>query len=241
MSFVVAIIQSWMHLGGIINAYTTPRFAADSLKSAFLASALLALFTMIFFGIACLVDKRVDQKIQGNPQLNPEIYFPQEEETERLNETEMNTSLEIEQDKEKNNNSHPKESFWQTIKNFPRGFWFIAFAGGIAFSSILSFMIIAPSYTIKKGYVSGNLKTETKSSGEIVSLFRISAAIFSPIFGYFIDKAGNRSLFLLTGCLTACVSHLLAIFIHPILTCLVFGISFAVISTAIWPTIFVII
>lgn len=37
------------------------------------------------------------------------------------------------------------------------------------------------------------------------------------------------------------ISHLLAIFIHPLLTCVVFGIAFAVVSTALWPTILVII
>jgi len=122
------------------------------------------------------------------------------------------------------------------MKKFPIMFWYLCIGTALAQSSILSFNVIGVSYITDKWYANEpNIYKATKDSGEIFSAFRISSFIFSPIIGYIVDRVGHRPMFFILGCLITMLAHIVVIFIHPVIPCILFGLALTLLYTACWP------
>lgn len=131
-----------------------------------------------------------------------------------------------------------KHNYLQQVLQFPRAYWFVLAGGATALSTIQSFLIIGPSYLIDKGYLADDLKAASVESSATVSLFRITAAVTLPFFGYLIDYTNKRYLWLFAGVTLSFANHLLVIFIHPIPCCVIYGCCYAMVATTLWPSIY---
>lgn len=133
------------------------------------------------------------------------------------------------------------KAYARNIKTFPTIYWFLGIAGAITLPSILSFVMISTSYITDKQNAHMNVATATMLSAQTSSIFRITAAISSPFLGFTIDKLGRRALFMTAGVVGTLFSHILIIFVNPVLCCILFGLSYALTSATVWPSIYVIV
>ncbi len=74
-------------------------------------------------------------------------------------------------------------------------------------------------------------------AGAVNSILFISSAVGSPVFGFLIDRIGANLTWVTTGVALTGVCHILFTFtpITPIFTMIVFGISYSILASSLWP------
>jgi len=206
---------------------------------------ILCIFNSVLILVACIIDKIVEVKnkrIQAELERRVGLIEEEQEETSFLDQPD---TAELASGLEPNIEAPSKweaiKIYFKNINKFPSIYWFVTFAGAVTLPTILSFMMISTSYIIKKMGGDTPPSTLAVKSASIASLFRITAAVSSPFLGYTIDKVGNRAVFLLVGATLSFVNHILAVFMPPIICCILFGLSYALIATTMWPSVYVIV
>ncbi len=82
-----------------------------------------------------------------------------------------------------------------------------------------------------------NLKYTLSNIIFAISLFFLVTTVFSPIFGYIVDKTGRNTLWVVISAVIAILSHfmLLFTFINSFLPVITLAISLAILATSLWP------
>jgi MFS family permease len=76
-------------------------------------------------------------------------------------------------------------------------------------------------------------------SGKIAAILSIGTFVFTPIFGFLVDRYGKSASLMILGSVMLVVIHLTFAFtnIHPSIPLLFLGIAFALVPAAMWPSI----
>ena len=117
------------------------------------------------------------------------------------------------------------------LKN--RSFILIALLCVTFYSAVFPFQSFSPDFFLNKFGVS------LQESGQIASLLALGTMIFTPIFGWFVDKKGYSASLMIYGSLLLILVHLTFSLtsINPIFPMIVLGIAFSLVPAAMWPSV----
>lgn len=113
---------------------------------------------------------------------------------------------------------------------FTRQFWVLVCYSCCIYSAILPFNNIAAEF-----FVQARGATHQAAGNALAMLFLFSA-IFTPVFGYFVDYVGNRTHFLLAAAFVLVISHSLLFHLPPPVVCMLIGGVYMVFAGVVWPT-----
>ena len=113
-----------------------------------------------------------------------------------------------------------------------RTFIYIALLCVTFYSAVFPFMAFAPDFFFHKFGMS------YEQSGQIASLLPLGTLIFTPFFGFIIDKYGRAATAMIFGSTVLLVVYTGFIFtnIYPYVPMILLGISFSLIPAAMWPS-----
>lgn len=123
---------------------------------------------------------------------------------------------------------HLREAF-----TFDSSFWFITLLCVTFYSAVFPFQAYAPDLLIQKfGY-------SAVKAGFVASMLIFGTMIFTPIFGWFVDKYGKRGTLMIYGSLLLIPCHLALGLTHipPIIPIFIVGISLSLVPAALWAAI----
>lgn len=111
-------------------------------------------------------------------------------------------------------------------------FLYIALLCLTFYSAVFPFNAFAPDLLFHKFGMS------YKESGDISSYMPLGTMLFTPIFGYLIDRKGKAATAMIFGSLTLVIVHLIFTFtyINPIIPMVMLGIAFSLVPAAMWPS-----
>ncbi len=111
-------------------------------------------------------------------------------------------------------------------------FIYIALLCVTFYSAVFPFMAFAPDFFFHKFGMS------YEKSGQIASLLPLGTLLFTPLFGFLIDKYGKAATAMIFGSLVLTMVHLSFAFtdIYPYVPMVLLGISFSLIPAAMWPS-----
>ena len=100
------------------------------------------------------------------------------------------------------------------------------------YSAVFPFMAFAPDFFYHKFSMS------YEKSGQIASLLPLGTLIFTPIFGFLIDRKGKAATAMIFGAFILVVIHSTFAFtdFQPYVPMILLGISFSLVPAAMWPT-----
>jgi len=119
------------------------------------------------------------------------------------------------------------------IFQFKPSFWFISLLCMTFYSAFFPFTAFSTIFLQTKfGY-------SAVKGGFFTSLIITGTMIFSPIFGFMVDKLGKRATIMIIGSLMIIPVHLSLGLTHfpPATAMIVLGISFSLVPAAIWPSV----
>ncbi len=114
-----------------------------------------------------------------------------------------------------------------------RSFLFIAFMCVTFYAAVFPFLKYAPDFFYHKFGIS------RIAAGDVASLLPYGTVIFTPIFGWFVDKKGKTASLMIWGSLLLIFVHLAFSFtsINPYVLMIVLGIAFSLVPAAMWPAV----
>jgi MFS family permease len=122
---------------------------------------------------------------------------------------------------------------WKDTFSFDASFWLITALCVTFYSAIFPFQAYAPDILVQKfGY-------STTLAGTYTSMLILGTMIFTPIFGWFVDRFGKRATMMMWGSLVLIPCHLLLGLTHfpPYILMFVVGISLSLVPAALWAAI----
>lgn len=113
-----------------------------------------------------------------------------------------------------------------------RAYLYIALICVTFYSAVFPFMAFAPDFFYNKFGMS------YEKSGQIASLLPLGTLLFTPLFGFLIDRKGKAATAMIFGSLTLLIVHLVFTFTDfpPYLPMLLLGIAFSLVPAAMWPS-----
>lgn len=113
-----------------------------------------------------------------------------------------------------------------------RAYIYIALLCVTFYSAVFPFMAYAPDFFADK------FGLTAVESGNITSWLPLGTMLFTPIFGFLIDRYGKSATAMIFGALTLVSVHLVFAFttITPIVPLLFLGIAFSLVPAAMWPS-----
>lgn len=114
-----------------------------------------------------------------------------------------------------------------------RSFLFITFLCITFYAAFFPFLKFAPDFFLNKFGVS------ERTSGDITFWLPIGTVLFTPIFGYTIDKYGKAASLMIIGSFILILVHLIFAFttVNPYVLCVLLGIAFSLVPAAMWPSV----
>jgi MFS family permease len=114
-----------------------------------------------------------------------------------------------------------------------RSFLYIAILCVTFYAAFFPFLKFAPDFFLNKFNVS------LKTSGDITFWLPIGTVLFTPVFGFFIDKKGRAATLMILGSVIVIAVHLLFSFtsINPYPLCILLGVAFSLVPAAMWPSV----
>ena len=114
-----------------------------------------------------------------------------------------------------------------------RSFLFIAALCVTFYAGVFPFLKYAPDFFFHKYGVS------KEASGDIASLLPYGTVIFTPLFGWFVDKKGKSATLMIYGSLLLLIVHLLFSFtsFNVYVLMVLLGIAFSLVPAAMWPAV----
>ncbi len=128
----------------------------------------------------------------------------------------------------------PEEKFRiREIFSFSPSFWFISMLCVTFYSAVFPFQSYAPDILQQKFGYSDAL------AGTMTSLLIFGTMIFTPIFGFCVDKYGKRATLMVFGSLLLIPCHLLIGYTHfpPFVPIFAVGIALSLVPAALWAAI----
>lgn len=101
------------------------------------------------------------------------------------------------------------------------------------YSAVFPFQSYAPDFFLNKfGY-------SLQKSGTIASLLSFGTMIFTPLFGFLVDKRGKSATLMIAGSAMLVIIHTLFAFTYtsPIVLMILLGIAFSLVPAAMWPSV----
>lgn len=122
------------------------------------------------------------------------------------------------------------QDFLSIIGN--RAYIYIALLCVTFYSAVFPFMAYAPDFFADK------FGLTAVESGNLTSWLPLGTMLFTPLFGFLIDKYGKSATAMIFGSLTLVGVHLIFAFtmITPIIPLLFLGIAFSLVPASMWPT-----
>lgn len=113
-----------------------------------------------------------------------------------------------------------------------RAYIYIALLCVTFYSAVFPFMAYAPDFFADK------FGLTAVESGNLTSWLPLGTMLFTPLFGFLIDKYGKSATAMIFGSLTLVGVHLIFAFtmITPIIPLLFLGIAFSLVPASMWPT-----
>ncbi|MBU4267846.1 MAG: MFS transporter [Acidobacteria bacterium] len=130
--------------------------------------------------------------------------------------------------------NQPEEKFrLKEIFSFSPSFWFISLLCVTFYSAVFPFQAYAPDILVQK------FKYSEIMAGTIASALIFGTMIFTPIFGWLVDRFGKRAKLMMLGSLLLIPCHLLLgyTYIPPIIPIFVVGIALSLVPAALWAAI----
>lgn len=114
-----------------------------------------------------------------------------------------------------------------------RSFIFIALLCVTFYGAFFPFLKYAPDFFLNKYGVS------PKTSGDITFWLPIGTVLFTPIFGWMVDRRGRAASLMILGSLILIGAHLTFAFtkVTPYPLCILLGIAFSLVPAAMWPSV----
>lgn len=114
-----------------------------------------------------------------------------------------------------------------------RSFIFIALLCVTFYAAFFPFLKYAPDFFLNKYGVS------PKTSGDITFWLPIGTVLFTPIFGWTVDRHGRAASLMIVGSLILIGVHLTFAFtrVNPYPLCILLGIAFSLVPAAMWPSV----
>jgi nitrate/nitrite transporter NarK len=114
-----------------------------------------------------------------------------------------------------------------------KSFIFITLLCITFYAAFFPFLKYAPDFFLNKFGVS------TKTSGDITFWLPIGTVLFTPVFGWLVDKRGRAASLMILGSLMLIAVHLTFAFtmINPYPLCFLLGIAFSLVPAAMWPSV----
>jgi MFS family permease len=114
-----------------------------------------------------------------------------------------------------------------------RSFLFISFLCVTFYAAVFPFLKYAPDFFFHKFGIS------RVRSGDIASLLPYGTVLFTPLFGWFVDKKGRTASLMVYGSLLLIVVHLLFSLttVNPYVLMVILGIAFSLVPAAMWPAV----
>ena len=128
----------------------------------------------------------------------------------------------------------PDEVFrWRDAFSFDASFWLITALCVTFYSAVFPFQSYAPDILVQKFGYSLTL------AGTYTSMLILGTMIFTPIFGWLVDRFGKRATMMMWGSLVLIPCHLLLGLTHfpPAILMFVVGISLSLVPAALWAAI----
>jgi predicted MFS family arabinose efflux permease len=109
---------------------------------------------------------------------------------------------------------------------------FIALICVTFYSAVFPFNAFAPDFL----YHSFGMSYE--ASGQIASLLPLGTLVFTPLFGFMIDRYGRAASAMILGSLVLLLVHLSFTFtgIYPHIPMILLGVAFSLVPAAMWPS-----
>jgi MFS family permease len=119
------------------------------------------------------------------------------------------------------------------IFKFKSSYWYVSILSMTFYSAIFPFTAFSTVFMQTKFGFSA------VKGGFYTSLVIICSMIFTPLFGFLVDKFGKRGTMMIIGSLLLVPAHasLGLTYLHPAVAIGMLGISFSLVPTALWPTI----
>ncbi|MFC1733635.1 MFS transporter [candidate division KSB1 bacterium] len=122
------------------------------------------------------------------------------------------------------------QDVWDVLTN--RAYIFIALLCVTFYSAVFPFMSYAPDFFNDK------FGMTDIQSGRIASLLPLGTMLFTPLFGFFIDRKGKSATAMIFGSFTLILVHLVFALtnILPYVPMVLLGIAFSLVPAAMWPS-----
>jgi MFS family permease len=128
----------------------------------------------------------------------------------------------------------PTEQFhWREAFRFDASFWCISLLCVTFYSAVFPFQSYAPDILTQKfGY-------SAAKAGTFTSALTLGTMIFTPIFGWLVDRYGRRASLMVVGSLLLIPCHLLLGYTHftPVVPIFVVGVALSLVPAALWSAI----
>jgi nitrate/nitrite transporter NarK len=113
-----------------------------------------------------------------------------------------------------------------------RAYLYIALICVTFYSAVFPFNAFAPDFLLNKFGMS------YESSGQIASLLPLGTLVFTPLFGFLIDRKGKAASAMIIGSLVLLLVHLTFTFTHvfPHIPMILLGVAFSLVPAAMWPS-----
>ena len=141
-----------------------------------------------------------------------------------------NTVVVIEENTVKESDKFSFKDIFGLFNN--RAYLFIALICLTFYSAVFPFLAFAPDFFSDKfGFT-------TTQSGKITSLLPLATLIFTPLFGFLIDRKGKSATAMIFGALSLLIVHLLFGLTNmlPYIPMIFLGIAFSLVPAAMWPS-----
>ena len=114
-----------------------------------------------------------------------------------------------------------------------KSFIYIALLCVTFYAAFFPFLKYAPDFFLNKFGVS------PKTSGDITFWLPIGTVLFTPIFGWLVDKRGRAASLMILGSIILIAVHLIFAFtkFNPYPLCILLGIAFSLVPAAMWPSV----
>jgi MFS family permease len=122
---------------------------------------------------------------------------------------------------------------WADLFRFPTSYWYVVLLCITFYSAIFPFQTFAVKFFIEAH------GTSREFGGFLSSLITLSAMVFTPIFGYVVDRLARRSLFMMFGSLLLVPVYLMMAYTSvPLLVPMaMMGIAFSLVPAVLWPSV----
>jgi MFS family permease len=122
---------------------------------------------------------------------------------------------------------------WSDLFKFPTSYIYVVLLCVTFYSAIFPFQTFAVKFFIERH------GTTREFGGFLSSMITLFAMVFTPLFGYWVDRVGKRSLFMMWGSLLLVPVYLMMVYTDIALwiPMAMMGIAFSLVPAVMWPSV----